>query len=234
MIIAILEAGLIRRRPPEMLMAPVAGEPMIGRIVDRVRQARTLTKLICATSRDAVDDNLTGYLTSRGVSVFRGDAGDALGGYVRCVRSSGAGYAACLSADTPLVDPGLIDEAVRYALASRSDLVTSQNYPKGLAVAVASDVALMQVDGMAVGYERALPPGDFMASRPDRFQTASFHARRDWSAMDWRADTAPGFAIARGAFEALHTTDPDFSVETALDYLDGRPDLSQRRSFKAA
>ena len=29
MILAILDAGLVRQRPSEMLMAPIAGEPMV-------------------------------------------------------------------------------------------------------------------------------------------------------------------------------------------------------------
>ena len=72
MILAILDAGLTRHRPSEMLMAPVAGQPMIWRMVERVRAARTLTRVMVATSRDPADDALCGYLMSRGQAVFRG------------------------------------------------------------------------------------------------------------------------------------------------------------------
>ena len=61
-----------------------------------------------------------------------------------------------------------------------------------------------------------------------------FRARRDWSAMDWRADNPTGFAIARETFEALHAQDPGFGLEEALDYLDNRPDLSAGRTIQAA
>ena len=36
-------------------MAPILGEPFIWRVVERVRQARTLTKIVIATSRDPRD-----------------------------------------------------------------------------------------------------------------------------------------------------------------------------------
>jgi spore coat polysaccharide biosynthesis protein SpsF len=232
MIIAVLEAGLMRRRPPEMLMAPVAGEPMIWRMVERARRARTLTKVVVAASLDSWDDALTGYLTERGVSVFRGAADDTLGAYVRCVRAGGAGYAAFIAADTPLLDPNLIDEAVRYALTSRSDLIVSQAYPQGLAVSVATDAALMQAQAAALPKEAGLHPCDLIAAYPQSFQTASFRARRDWSALDWRADTPAGFTRAREMFEALWPEDPAFDVEQVLFHLDRQ--MTAQRAVSAA
>jgi spore coat polysaccharide biosynthesis protein SpsF len=218
MILAILEAGLVRRRPAQMLMAPVAGEPLIWRMVQRARLARTLTKVVVAVSQDRADDALTGFLTQHGASVFRGNEADILGSLTHCVRTSGASHAAFVSADTPLLDPGLIDEAVRYALASRSDLVSSLNYPQGLAVQVAQDAAIMQVQASASPGQAH--PYDLIAAQPQRFQVASFRARRDWSALDWRADTPEGFIRTREAFEALHAENPGFDHEDVLAHLD--------------
>jgi spore coat polysaccharide biosynthesis protein SpsF len=233
MIITILEAGIGRRRPAEMLMAPVAGQPMIWRMVERVRLARTITKVIVAVSRDPTDDALTGYLTSRGVPVFRGEPHDALTGYAQCARQNQASAVVCLSADTPLLDPGLVDEAVRYSRASRSDLVGTLAYPKGMDVMVTTDSALISADAKAEGLDRN-SPCDFIRDCPQMFQSAWFRARRDWSAMDWRADTPAGFAIARDVFETLYAADPAFGMEDALDYLDSRPDLAASRTIQAA
>jgi spore coat polysaccharide biosynthesis protein SpsF (cytidylyltransferase family) len=52
--------------------------------------------------------------------------------------------------------------------------------------------------------------------------------------MDWRADTAEGFTLAREVFEAFHPVDPAFGMEEALDYLDRRPDLVPMRAAAAA
>ena len=220
MILAIVEAGLARRRQVEMLMAPVAGQPMIWRLVQRARLARTLTKVLVAVSLDPADDALTGYLTERGVSVFRGEADDVLGSLTRCVRTSGAGHAAFISADTPLVDPGLIDEAVRYALASRSDLVSNAAYPQGLGVSVANDAAVIQVGAEASPDQALRHPGDIIASQPHRYQVATFRARRDWSSLDWRADTPAGFLAVKRIFEALYAEHPAFSVEDVLSHIE--------------
>lgn len=232
MILAIVEAGLSRRRPAEMLMAPVAGQPMIWRLVQRAQLARTLTKVVVAASLDPADDALTGYLTERGVSVFRGESQDVLGSLKRCVRASGAGHVAFVAADTPLIDPGLIDEAVRYALASRSDLVSNAAYPQGLEVRVANDAAIMQVEA-AEGADLAHPV-DLIAAQPHRFQLARFRARRDWSALDWRADTPAGFLAARRLFESLYAENMAFTVDDVLSHIEDEATAAAAPDAKVA
>jgi len=236
MILAILEAGLLGPRSAEMMMAPMLGEPFIWRQVERVRRARTLSKIVVATSRDLRDDKLCGYLISRGQIVFRGEAEDMIGGYARCAKTlGGPSHIVHLRADTPLVDPGVIDEAVRYAVSSRAPYVSNTapaTYPKGLEVEVVSATALAVADAEAEGEERA-SVSQFLRGQPERFEAAYFSARRDWSGFDWTVRSATGFALARAVFETLFPINPDFGVEEALDFIDRRPDLAAMRTAAA-
>jgi spore coat polysaccharide biosynthesis protein SpsF len=59
-------------------MATLQGEPMIMRQLERLRGARCLSKIIVATSTEAVDDALAGFLVSRGHTVHRGAGADIL------------------------------------------------------------------------------------------------------------------------------------------------------------
>jgi spore coat polysaccharide biosynthesis protein SpsF len=227
-IVAIIDAGLSRPRSPELMMAPILGEPFIWRVVERVRRARTLTKIVIATSRDPRDDALCGYLTARGQSVYRGDREDLAGAFLECAQGAGgARYVACVRAETPLIDPGVIDEAVRYANASRAPLVTNAghaSYPKGLEVEVIAASMLGLAAGQAEGDERS-DPALFVRNRADLYDVAEFSAGRDWSGFDWTIRTAEAFAFARSVFEALYRFDPAFGVEETIDYLQRRPDL---------
>jgi spore coat polysaccharide biosynthesis protein SpsF len=237
MILAILEAGLSRPRSAEMMMAPVLGEPFIWRQIERVRRARTLGRIVVATSRDPRDDRLSGYLISRGQTVFRGDAHDLAGGYARCAETAGdPTHVVHIRAETPLIDPGVIDEAVRYAVASSAPLVSNTapcTYPRGLEVEVFSAAALACAAAESAGEARACISG-FLQGQPERFEAAHFRARRDWSGFDWTVHSAETFALVRAVFETLFPLDPDFGVEEALDYIDRRPDLAEMRSAAVA
>ena len=53
MILAVLQARMSSTRMPGKVMAPVLGEPMIWRQIERMRRARTLSKIVVATSTAA-------------------------------------------------------------------------------------------------------------------------------------------------------------------------------------
>ena len=86
MILAILQARMSSSRMPGAAMSPVLGEPMIWRQIERIRRARTLDKLVVATSAAPSDDALAGFLLGRGISVHRGAHFDLL----ECFSASAA------------------------------------------------------------------------------------------------------------------------------------------------
>ena len=118
MVLAIVQARMSASRMPGMVMAPVLGEPMIWRQLERVRRARTLDKVVVATSSAASDDALVAFLLGRGVSVYRGAHFDALECFAACTAAWSPSHAVRLTADCPLADPQAIDAAVRLAQSS--------------------------------------------------------------------------------------------------------------------
>src|SRR3954452_10809475 len=78
--LAILQARMSSSRLPGKVMAPVLGEPMISRQVERLRRSDRIDALMVATSSDPSDDGLAAYCeTILGLGVFRGELDDVLG-----------------------------------------------------------------------------------------------------------------------------------------------------------
>ena len=75
-------------RLPGKVMAPVLGEPMIFRQIERLSRARRIDRLVVATSVDPSDDPLAQACADRGVAVFRGSLDDVLGRFCRRARPS--------------------------------------------------------------------------------------------------------------------------------------------------
>ena len=146
MILAVLQARMGSTRLPGKSMATLRGEPMIIRQLERLRGARCLSKIIVATSADTVDDALAGFLVSRGYTVHRGAGADILARIARCAETiSSVSHVVRLKGDAPFIDPGVIDEAIRLALASGADYTSNrvqQTYPAGLDVEVIKAGAL--------------------------------------------------------------------------------------------
>lgn len=232
MILAILQARMTSPRLPGKAMAPIRGEPMIWRQVERIRQARCLTKMVVATSDQTVDDPLASFLVSRGQTVFRGSAGDLTERFMRCVEAAGpVTHVVRVKGDSPFVDPGLIDETVHLALASRASYAGNRlerTCPKGLEVEIATVEALTAVAAETPAAEAAArSPMALIRERPDRFPQAHLRARRDWSQLDWRVKTSADLAFARAVYDALHAADPGFGMEDVLQMVESRQDLAR-------
>src|SRR5579864_1833771 len=101
--LAILQARMSSSRLPGKVMAPLLGEPMIGRQVERLRRARRIDELMVATSTDSSDDPLAAYCESIGLDVFRGDLNDVLARYAAALALHPVATAVVrLTADCPL------------------------------------------------------------------------------------------------------------------------------------
>jgi len=126
----------------------MAGMPMIGRLIERVRQASSLDALVLATSWEPDDDGLAEYGTSLGVPVVRGSEADVLSRFLTAADRYDAQAVVRLTGDNPLVDDRLVDLTVRAFLDADPpvDYVTTADpnsgFPLGLTVEIVRTAAL--------------------------------------------------------------------------------------------
>jgi len=231
MILAVLQARMAAGRLPGKAMATLRGEPMIIRQLERLRGARRLGKIIVATSNDASDDALAGFLVSRGYAVHRGAGADILDRIARCAEAiSAVTHVVRIKGDAPFVDAAIVDEAVR--LAQRSGAAYTSNrvprtFPAGLEVEVIAANALRVAAAEVRDPMERISPTAAIRNDPARFSQANLTAPRDWSRLDWRVKTAADLAFARSIYDALHPADPDFCMNDVLDLVESRQDLAR-------
>src|SRR2546427_5402226 len=68
-------------RLPGKVLKPLAGQPMIARVVERTRRAKGVREVVVATTREARDEPLVDLCQSRGWPFTRGDEADLLDRY---------------------------------------------------------------------------------------------------------------------------------------------------------
>ena len=99
-------------RLPGKVLLDIAGQPMLARVVERARRARTVAQTVVATTVDATDDPVERLCGERGYPCFRGSAQDVLDRYYQAARQFGAEIVVRVTADCPVIDPELIDKVV--------------------------------------------------------------------------------------------------------------------------
>jgi len=111
-IVAIIQARMSSTRLPGKVMLDIAGEPMLVRVVERTRRAKTIGLVAVATSTETTDDPIQSLCLERKTPYIRGSHFDVLDRYYLAARQLQADFIVRITADCPLIDPGLIDETV--------------------------------------------------------------------------------------------------------------------------
>jgi spore coat polysaccharide biosynthesis protein SpsF len=117
--VAIIQARMASSRLPGKVLRDLAGEPMLVRVVERVRQAKSIQTVMVATTVDASDEPVVAMCAQRGYICTRGSRQDVLDRYYQAARTQQAEVVVRITADCPVVDPALIDETVQTFLGKK-------------------------------------------------------------------------------------------------------------------
>lgn len=205
-------------RLPGKVMAPVLGEPMIGRQVERLRRARHIDRLVVATSADSSDDPLAAYCESLGLDVIRGPLDDVLERYRMALAPYPAATAVVrLTADCPLADPAVIDQVIARHHEAGADYTSNtlgtRTYPHGLDTEVVRSDALNEAAARARDpYEREhVTP--YIYRRPETYRLVGVSRTPSLATLRWTVDYPADMTFVREVYARLYPDDPEFDSD---------------------
>lgn len=209
--IAIIQARMTSSRLPGKVLADLAGEPLLARMIERVRRSKQLSGIVVATTVNRADDPVALCAEKLGVQVFRGDEADVLGRILAAARLTKADPIVRLTADCPMADPAVIDAALALFAQSGSDYVSNCNrrtFPDGLDVEVFSAAALARADREAHHPQLREHVTPYLrGNRPDLgfgdFQRTDLTAPADFGHVRLTVDTAADLEFVSGLFARL-------------------------------
>jgi spore coat polysaccharide biosynthesis protein SpsF len=221
--LAILQARMSSTRLPGKVLAPVLGEPMIARQIERLRRSRRIDALVVATSSEPSDDPLAAWAEGAGVEVFRGDLHDVLGRFCALLAAKPQARTVLrLTADCPLADWTVIDALVDRHDAEGADysnnVTPTRTFQHGL------DAEVMRRDVLLAAGREAADPFErehvtpFIYRRPERFRLASLTREPSLAHLRWTVDLPADLAFVRRVYERLYPANPAFTSDdvTAL------------------
>jgi spore coat polysaccharide biosynthesis protein SpsF len=86
---------------------------MLVHVVERTLLAELVDQTIVATTTDASDDPIAELCAGRGYACFRGSSHDVLDRFYQAAHAYEADVIVRITADCPLIDPGLIDLTIK-------------------------------------------------------------------------------------------------------------------------
>jgi len=228
-IAAIIQARMGSTRLPGKILKNILGEPMLLKLVKRVKSANTLDEIVVATTALSEDDIVEELCNKNGICVFRGDADDVLNRYYFAAKQFDAGIIVRLTGDNPLVDPQIIDSAVSKFLELKNiqsiDYLLTQNYPYGINVEVFSFSTLERAFNYGMEpYEREhVTP--FIYRNPNKFNLYFQKYSKDYSAYRLTVDTPEDLKLIETIFNELYFTKEIFLLEDIIKLIEEKPEL---------
>ncbi len=142
---AIVQARMGSTRLPGKVLMRLAGKTTLERVVERVRSAAEIRQIVVATSDLERDDAIEYECDALGVDWFRGPEEDVLARYLEAAEHFGADPIVRVTADCPLIDPGVLNALVRLYRENVGAFVANnleRTFPHGLDAEVFSLVML--------------------------------------------------------------------------------------------
>lgn len=225
---AIIQARMASTRLPGKALVDIEGMSMLARVVDRVRRAETITRVIVATTTQPQDDLLAAHARDLSVDVYRGDEDDVLDRYYQAAVHYQLDVVARITSDCPLLDPGLADAVVRLVLAQASRVDYAANtlrrtFPRGLDVEVVPFATLEHVWREALSLHQRAHVFPYVHDHPGQFVMAGVADDGDWSFMRWTVDTPEDLQFVRQVCRALGTL--SFTWRDVLTVLAQHPEF---------
>lgn len=226
-VVVIVQARMTSTRLPGKVMREVLGRPLLAYELERIARARTCSRFVVATTTNDVDDNIADFAKGCGWEVWRGPEHDVLERYRGAAEAFGADVVVRLTADCPLIDPGVIDRVVG-ALADRDYVANTygkRTFPRGLDTEVFTAAALKQAAAEAGEPREREHVTPYIYNHPELFRLGGVENATDQSRFRWTVDTEEDFMLIRAILEKNAPANPMFSWENIVNFMDDNPEL---------
>lgn len=206
-------------RLPGKVLAPVLGEPMIARQIERLRRSMLIDELVVATSTAASDDVIAQWADGAGVAVRRGSLTDVLDRFIGVLDDyPQATTVIRLTADCPLADWTVIDAVIARLHEGRADWASAawptRTFPHGLDAEALRPQALRDAGREATDPHEREHVTPFIYRQPERFRLAGVaRAGASLAHLRWTVDVPTDLDFVRDVYDRLYPADPSFTSD---------------------
>jgi len=198
--IIFIQARMSSSRLPGKVLLPLAGETILGVVHKRLMLCKNITDSRVLTSVDSSDDQIVSYCEEKGIRFMRGPLQDVAGRFLKASRELKVDAFVRICADSPFIDPALVDQAVGiFNTTDTVDMVTNgfpSSFPHGQGVEVVRVSALERAYAQMDSDRDKEHVTTFLLAHPKDFKIVNFSSGFDYGSEDLCVDTSDGFKEA--------------------------------------
>lgn len=202
----IIQARMGSERLPGKVLKKVLGKPLLWYLLQRLRQCKTISQIVVATS-DSVDDQaIEDFCKDNQTPCFRGSEDDVLERFYQCALYYDMDPIVRITGDCPLIEPRFVDDVVNfYSENPDFDLVkTGPTYPEGF------DAEIFPHKNLEAAWQEAELKSQrehvttFLWENDQRFKIKWLALEKDYSFLRLTVDEKIDFEVVKEVIEELY------------------------------
>jgi spore coat polysaccharide biosynthesis protein SpsF len=237
-IVTVVQARNGSTRLPKKVIMPLAGKPLLLRMLERVNYSTLIGTLVVATTTEPEDDEIESLCKNEKLNVFRGEPTDLLDRHFKAASVYNAEAVVKIPSDCPLIDYNVITKVIQFYIDNfdKYDYVSNLHpatYPDG------NDVEIMSMNCLKDAFlhadrelerEHTTP---YFWENPDKFRIGNveWETGLDYS-MSYRftIDYMEDYLFIKKVYDELYEKNPEFNLEDILKLLERKPEIKNLNS----
>ena len=233
-VVLIIQARMGSTRLPGKSLMDLVGQPLVGRILERVKRCKLMNEIVLAVPDTIKDNPLADLSELYGVSLFRGSENDILDRCYQAALEHGANYVCRLPADNPVPEAEEMDRLVTahidsgFEFSSNLMQVFGNGYPDGIGVEV------YNFESLEIAWKECVDPEkrehfhlnffNYRDQQPidPRFRVGTVKCpeqfRRPELVLD--VNTKEEYVFIRQLYEYLYPNNPEFHITDIIRWYD--------------
>ena len=236
-VVLIIQARMGSLRLPGKSMMKLAGVPLVGRILERVKRVQKVDKIVLATTNLAEDDVLVELANEYSVSFYRGSSNDLVDRYYKAAKIFQADVILRLPADNVCPEPTEYDRLIEFHLSNSKDFSSNMcnfmnnGYPDGIGVEAFSFVSLEKIWNEEKDSEKrehiSLNYYDYANDKVpnnSKFSVGTLPCPKKYARPDIVLDVnnKDEFKIMNELYKSLIYKSPEFTISDVVEWYDSK------------
>jgi spore coat polysaccharide biosynthesis protein SpsF len=192
MISCIIQARIGSTRLPGKVMEKLTeSETVLSHLMNQLQHSKKIDNVIIATTQNQEDDVILNFAKENKINIFRGNSLDVLDRYYQCAKQFSCSSIVRITADNPLIDPNIIDQAIDEFLKQSVDYISNCNprtFPYGTEVEIFSFLALEEIWKNAKKHSEREHVTPYFHNNRNKFKISNIEFSENLSHLRWTVD----------------------------------------------
>lgn len=184
------------KRFPGKTMKSLVKKTLLQRVLNRIEFSKKIDKIIVATSTSKKDDQIEKFCIKNNYTIYRSNLNNVVKRFEGTINKFNIKDFIRISADSPLLDPKIIDHAINIYKKRKVDIVTNvfpRTFPKGQSVEIINSNIFLKFSKKITNKEYKEHITKYFYQNHKKFKIVNFTSKTKIKDINLSIDTKKDF-----------------------------------------